>query len=93
MLHNHILLHLIESNILLEMRGFAVEPLQVRRDAAAMALTLKLLDGKIRFELKNFVPRLIEPLRICRMVNRKSTFRCGGYLVVSRVSRVNNCTK
>ena len=44
------------------MCGFTAEPLQARRDAAAMSLALKLLDGKTRGELKNFVPKLIEPL-------------------------------
>ena len=45
-----------------KMCGFTAEPLQARRDAAAMSLALKLLDGKTRGELKNFVPKLIEPL-------------------------------
>ena len=53
------------------MCGFTAEPLQARRDAAAMALALKLLDGKARGELKNFVPRLIEPLRLCKKRTRQ----------------------
>ena len=53
------------------MCGFTAEPLQARRDAAAMALALKLLDGKARGELKNFVPRLIEPLRLCKNRTRQ----------------------
>ena len=51
--------------------GFTAEPLQARRDAATMALALKLLDGKARGELKNFVPRLIEPLRLCKKRTRQ----------------------
>ena len=43
------------------MCGFAAEPLQARRDAAAMSFALKLLGGKTRGELKHFVPKLIEP--------------------------------
>ena len=53
------------------MCGFAAEPLQARRDAATMALALKLLDGKARGDLKNFVPRLIEPLRLCKKRTRQ----------------------
>ena len=45
-----------------KMRGFTAEPLQARRDATTMSLALKLLDGKTRGELENFVPKLIEPL-------------------------------
>ena len=36
--------------------NFTAEPLQARRDAAAMSFALKLLDGKARGELKNFIP-------------------------------------
>ena len=47
-----------------EMIGsFTVEPLQARRDAAAVSFALKLLDGNARGELKKFIPRLIEPMR------------------------------
>ena len=45
-----------------KMCGFTAEPLQARRDATTMSLALKLLDGKTRGELENFVPKLIEPL-------------------------------
>ena len=48
-----------------------LEPLQTRRDAAAMTLALKLLDGKTRGELKNFVPKLIKPLRLCKKRTRQ----------------------
>ena len=52
---------------------FTVEPLQARRDAAAMsfALELKLLDGKARGELKNFIPIVTEPLRLCKKRTRQ----------------------
>ena len=52
------------------MCGFTAEPLQARRDAAAMSFALKLLDGKTRGELKHFVPKLIEPLRLCKKRTR-----------------------
>ena len=52
--------------------GFTVEPLQARRDAAAVAFALKLLDGNARGELKNYIPRLIEPLRLCKKRTRQS---------------------
>ena len=56
-----------------EMIGsFTVEPLQARRDAAAMSFALKLLDGGARGELKNFIPRLIEPMRLCKKRTRQS---------------------
>jgi len=55
-----------------KMCGFTAEPLQARRDAAAMSLALKLLDGKTRGELKNFVPKLIEPLRLCKKRTRQT---------------------
>jgi hypothetical protein len=54
------------------MCGFTAEPLQARRDAAAMSFALKLLDGKTRGELKHFVPKLIEPLRLCKKRTRQT---------------------
>jgi len=51
---------------------FTVEPLQARRDAAAMSFALKLLDGKARGELKNFIPIVTEPLRLCKKRTRQS---------------------
>ena len=56
-----------------EMIGsFTVEPLQARRDAAAVSFALKLLDGNARGELKKFIPRLIEPMRLCKKRTRQS---------------------
>ena len=52
--------------------SFDVESLQCRRDAAALSLALKLLDGKCRGELNGFVPKLIEPLRLCKKRTRNS---------------------
>ena len=52
--------------------SFDVESLQCRRDAAAFSLALKLLDGKCRGELNEFVPKLIEPLRLCKKRTRNS---------------------
>ena len=42
--------------------GFKVESLECRREAAAMSIALKLLDGRGRGELNNFTPKLTEPL-------------------------------
>jgi hypothetical protein len=39
---------------------FQVESLQSRREAAAISLTFKLLDGRGRGVLKNFVPTIIQ---------------------------------
>ena len=50
--------------------NFTAEPLQARRDVAALAFAFKLLDGKTRGELVHFVPKLIEPLRLCRKRTR-----------------------
>jgi hypothetical protein len=52
--------------------NFTAEPLQARRDAAALAFAFKLLDGKARGELVHFVPKLIEPLRLCRKRTRQT---------------------
>ena len=52
--------------------SFTVEPLQARRDAAAVAFSLRLLDGNARGELKKFIPRLIEPMRLCKKRTRQS---------------------
>jgi len=52
--------------------SFDVESLQCRKDAAAFSLALKLLDGKCRGELNEFVPKLIEPLRLCKKRTRNS---------------------
>ena len=41
--------------------GFKIESLQCRREAAAVAFALKLMSGGARGELKNFVPKVIEP--------------------------------
>ena len=40
--------------------NFVVGPLELRRDAQAVAFTLKLLDGKGRGVLKGFVPEFID---------------------------------
>ena len=37
-----------------------------------MSFALKLLDGKTRGELKHFVPKLIEPLRLCKKRTRQT---------------------
>jgi acetyl/propionyl-CoA carboxylase alpha subunit len=50
--------------------NFSVESLQARREAAAMSLALKLLDGKGRGDLQNFVPALIEPIKMCKRITR-----------------------
>ena len=52
--------------------GFTAEPLQARRDAAAMSLALKMLDGRARGELATFKPTLCEPLRLCKKRTRQS---------------------
>ena len=52
--------------------NFTAEPLQARRDAATLAFAFKLLDGKTRGELVHFVPKLIEPLRLCRKRTRQT---------------------
>ena len=51
--------------------NFIVEPLQARRDAVAMSFALKLLHGKARGELKNFIPIVTEPLRLCKKRTRQ----------------------
>ena len=51
--------------------NFTAEPLQARRDAAAMSFALKLLDGKARGVLKNFIPVVTEPLRLCKKRTRQ----------------------
>ena len=55
-----------------KMCGSAAEALQARRDTAAMPLALKVLDGKTRGELKNVVPKLIGPLRLCKKRTRQT---------------------
>ena len=62
--------------------GFTIEPLQARRDAAAVSLALKMLDGKVQGELKCFTPVLSEPLRLCKKRTRNSL---EGIQVVSKV--------
>ena len=52
--------------------GFTAEPLQARREAAAMSLALKMLDGRARGELATFKPILSEPLRLCKKRTRQS---------------------
>ena len=52
--------------------GFKVESLGCRREAAAMSIALKLLDGRGRGELNNFTPKLTEPLRLCRKRTRQT---------------------
>ena len=52
--------------------SFTVVPLQARREAAAMALALKLLDGRGRGELNQFTPALTEPLKLCRKRTRQT---------------------
>ena len=52
--------------------NFTVEPLQARRDAAAISFALKLPDGGARGELKNFIPIVTEPLRLCKRRTRQS---------------------
>ena len=62
--------------------GFTIEPLQARREAAAVSLALKMLDGKVQGELKCFTPVLSEPLRLCKKRTRGSL---EGVQVVSKV--------
>jgi hypothetical protein len=61
---------------------FTVTPLQARREAAAMSLALKLLDGQGRGELKQFTPVLTEPLRLCKKRTRHSL---EGIQIVKRI--------
>ena len=56
--------------------------MQARRDAAAVSLALKMLDGKVQGELKCFTPVLSEPLRLCKKRTRNSL---EGVQVVSKV--------
>ena len=62
--------------------NFTLEPLQARREAAAMSMALKMLDGKVQGELKQFTPVLSEPLRLTKKRTRNSL---EGIQVVSKV--------
>ena len=61
---------------------FQVESLQSRREAAVMAMALKMLNGDTRGELKTFTPVLMEPMRLCKKQTRQSL---EGIQVVSKV--------
>jgi len=61
---------------------FQVESLQSRREAAVMAMALKMLNGDTRGELKTFTPVLMEPMRLCKKRTRQSL---EGIQVVSKV--------
>jgi hypothetical protein len=50
--------------------GFKIESLQCRREAAAVAFALKLMSGGARGELNNFIPKVIEPLKLTRKRTR-----------------------
>jgi hypothetical protein len=52
--------------------GFKIESLQCRREAATVAFALKLMSGKARGELNNFVPKVIEPLKLTRKRTRNT---------------------
>jgi hypothetical protein len=49
--------------------SFDIETLQCRRDAATISMALKLIAGRGRGELNNFVPKLIKPLRTLQETN------------------------
>ena len=49
--------------------GFTIESLESRREAAAMAMAFKMLDGKTRGDLNHFKPEFGEPLSL----NKKRT--------------------
>ena len=53
--------------------GFEVESLQSRRESAAAALALKLLDGKAHVKLQPFVPRFAKPTSLTKKRTREST--------------------
>ena len=50
--------------------GFKIESLQCRREAAAVAFALKLMGGQPRGVLKDFIPKVIEPLKLTRKRTR-----------------------
>jgi hypothetical protein len=49
---------------------FTVESLESRREAAALSISLKMLDRQARGELQTFKPTLCEPLRLCKKRTR-----------------------
>ena len=59
--------------------GFIVEALGVRREAAAVAFALKLMDGKTRGVLKDFIPAVqgVEaPSSVCAAVRSNNMAGC-----------------
>jgi hypothetical protein len=56
---------------------FQVESLQSRREAAAISLTFKLLDGRGRGVLKNFVPKVIDHSKGSKRCRSSRHAACG----------------
>jgi hypothetical protein len=50
--------------------GFKIESLQCRREAVAVAFALKLMGGRPRGVLKDFIPKVVEPLKLTRKRTR-----------------------